>query len=91
MVQNLLLKFPFVKDNEKKISVDKPGFFKKPGFLVYGKIELQETIAQGNPGCRVVVYLRITKKLKIPPEENTLSNHFNRFVVSGSSRSIPNV
>jgi predicted ArsR family transcriptional regulator len=25
--------------------------------LGYAKIELQETIAQGNPGCRVVVYL----------------------------------
>ena len=67
MVQNLLLKFPFIKDNEKKISVDKPGFLKKPGFLVYAKVELQETIAQGNPGCRVVVYLRITKKTENSP------------------------
>jgi predicted ArsR family transcriptional regulator len=25
--------------------------------LGYAKVELQETIAQGNPGCRVVVYL----------------------------------
>lgn len=28
--------------------------------LGYGKVELQETIAQGAPGCRVVVYLRRT-------------------------------
>lgn len=26
--------------------------------LGYGKVELQETIAEGAPGCRVVVYLR---------------------------------
>ena len=28
--------------------------------LGYAKVELQETIAQGHPGCRVVVYLRRT-------------------------------
>ena len=28
--------------------------------LGYAKVELQETIAQGHPGCRVVVYLRST-------------------------------
>jgi predicted ArsR family transcriptional regulator len=28
--------------------------------LGYAKVELQETIAQGNPGCRVVVYLNPT-------------------------------
>lgn len=28
--------------------------------LGYGKVELQETIAEGAPGCRVVVYLRRT-------------------------------
>ncbi|MCJ8279806.1 MAG: methanogen output domain 1-containing protein [Rivularia sp. ALOHA_DT_140] len=30
--------------------------------LGYAKVELQETIAQGNPGCRVVIYLRLTKE-----------------------------
>ncbi|MEH2008894.1 methanogen output domain 1-containing protein [Nostoc sp.] len=29
--------------------------------LGYAKVELQETIAQGNPGCRVIVYLKITE------------------------------
>lgn len=28
--------------------------------LGYGKVELQETIAEGSPGCRVVVYLKRT-------------------------------
>jgi predicted ArsR family transcriptional regulator len=28
--------------------------------LGYGKVELQETIAMGDPGCRVVVYLKPT-------------------------------
>lgn len=28
--------------------------------LGYAKVELQETIAQGRPGCRVVVYLKPT-------------------------------
>lgn len=28
--------------------------------LGYAKVELQETIAEGHPGCRVVVYLRST-------------------------------
>ncbi|MEH1903036.1 MAG: methanogen output domain 1-containing protein [Nostoc sp.] len=29
--------------------------------LGYAKVELQQTIAQGNPGCRVIVYLKITE------------------------------
>jgi hypothetical protein len=28
----------------------------------YAKVELQETIAQGHPGCRVVVYLKPTEE-----------------------------
>jgi hypothetical protein len=28
--------------------------------LGYAKVELQQTIAQGDPGCRVVVYLKLT-------------------------------
>jgi hypothetical protein len=28
--------------------------------LGYAKVELQETIAEGAPGCRVVVYLKPT-------------------------------
>ncbi|MEH2416469.1 methanogen output domain 1-containing protein [Nostoc sp.] len=30
--------------------------------LGYAKVELQETIAQGDPGCRVIVYLKITEE-----------------------------
>ena len=30
--------------------------------LGYAKVELQKTIAQGNPGCRVVVYLKRTEQ-----------------------------
>ncbi len=30
--------------------------------LDYAKVELQETIAQGDPGCRVVVYLKPTEE-----------------------------
>lgn len=30
--------------------------------LGYGKVELQETIAEGHPGCRVVVYLKRTPR-----------------------------
>ena len=30
--------------------------------LGYAKVELQETIAQGHPGCRVVVYLKPTEE-----------------------------
>ncbi|MEH1926460.1 methanogen output domain 1-containing protein [Nostoc sp.] len=30
--------------------------------LGYAKVELQKTIAQGDPGCRVVVYLKITEE-----------------------------
>ena len=30
--------------------------------LGYGKVELQRTIAEGHPECRVVVYLRPTAK-----------------------------
>jgi hypothetical protein len=29
--------------------------------LGYAKVELQETIAQGHPGCRVVVYLKTSE------------------------------
>ncbi|MDF5736822.1 MULTISPECIES: methanogen output domain 1-containing protein [unclassified Nostoc] len=29
--------------------------------LGYAKVELQQTIEQGNPGCRVIVYLKITE------------------------------
>ena len=32
--------------------------------LGYAKVELQESIAQGNPGCRVVIYLRLTKEVE---------------------------
>ncbi len=32
--------------------------------LGYAKVELQETIAQGHPGCRVVVYLQLTEDAK---------------------------
>ncbi|MBV6624941.1 MAG: transcriptional regulator [Rivularia sp. (in: Bacteria)] len=35
--------------------------------LGYAKVELQETIAKGNPGCRVVVYLRLTKEAENAP------------------------
>jgi len=35
--------------------------------LGYAKVELQETIAQGNPGCRVVIYLRLTKEAENSP------------------------
>ncbi len=30
--------------------------------LGYAKVELQETIAEGDPGCRVIVYLKITEE-----------------------------
>ncbi|MBA2483987.1 MAG: transcriptional regulator [Nitrosomonas sp.] len=30
--------------------------------LGYAKVELQETIAKGDPGCRVVIYLKQTKE-----------------------------
>lgn len=30
--------------------------------LGYAKVELQETIARGNPGCRIVVYLKPTER-----------------------------
>ncbi|HTO02162.1 MAG TPA: methanogen output domain 1-containing protein [Opitutus sp.] len=30
--------------------------------LDYAKVELQQTIAQGHPGCRVVVYLKTTEE-----------------------------
>ncbi|MEH1933259.1 MAG: methanogen output domain 1-containing protein [Nostoc sp.] len=30
--------------------------------LGYAKVELQETIAQGAPGCRVIVYLKLTEE-----------------------------
>jgi hypothetical protein len=30
--------------------------------LGYAKVELQQTIAEGHPGCRVVVYLRPTEE-----------------------------
>ena len=32
--------------------------------LGYAKVELQETIAQGNPGCRVVVYLNANEEAR---------------------------
>lgn len=35
--------------------------------LGYAKVELQETIAQGNPECRVVIYLRLTKEVENYP------------------------
>jgi predicted ArsR family transcriptional regulator len=35
--------------------------------LGYAKVELQETIAQGDPGCRVVVYLRPTEESDMAP------------------------
>lgn len=33
--------------------------------LGYAKVELQETIAKGDPGCRVVVYLRPTPESEV--------------------------
>ena len=30
--------------------------------LGYAKVELQKTIAGGDPGCRVIVYLKITEE-----------------------------
>ena len=35
--------------------------------LGYAKVELQETIAQGNAGCRVVIYLRLRKEAENSP------------------------
>ena len=35
--------------------------------LGYAKVELQETIAQGNPECRVVIYFRLTKEAENAP------------------------
>ena len=35
--------------------------------LGYAKVELQETIAKGNSGCRVVIYLRLTKDAENSP------------------------
>jgi len=35
--------------------------------LGYAKVELQETIAQGNPECRVVIYLRLRKEAEKSP------------------------
>ena len=35
--------------------------------LGYAKVELQETIADGYPGCRVVVYLKTTDESKSAP------------------------
>lgn len=35
--------------------------------LGYAKVELEETIAQGNPECRVVIYLRLTKAAENSP------------------------
>jgi predicted ArsR family transcriptional regulator len=35
--------------------------------LGYSKVELQETIARGNEGCRVVVYLKPTKESAMAP------------------------
>ncbi|BAY86393.1 hypothetical protein NIES267_59000 [Calothrix parasitica NIES-267] len=35
--------------------------------LGYAKVELQETIAQENPECRVVIYLRLTKEVEESP------------------------
>lgn len=32
--------------------------------LGYAKVDLQETIAKGNQGCRIVVYLRLTKEVE---------------------------
>jgi predicted ArsR family transcriptional regulator len=33
--------------------------------LGYAKVELQETIAQGDPGCKVVVYLQLTPESEL--------------------------
>ncbi len=41
--------------------------------LGYAKVELQQTIARGHPGCRVVVYLRQT-----PDAENATGREYYR-------------
>jgi predicted ArsR family transcriptional regulator len=54
--------------------------------LGYAKVELQETIATGAPGCRVVVYLKPTWRQKKVKEENTL-----RARARGDSRTVPRI